>query len=159
MRNDKRPAINDPNESLLDIRKSKRRKLTLSASLTQMEENTDFIDVPMRDEAPFSPEEALEQKFIGHTTTLEKFHNSTNHMNFASSSNTQYIAQHLLFCLIYEVFTYNTYSTLLFSVPSDAQVIYNLLSASTGCAAILIEGYTLHALMFLGTYKTKIKLK
>ena len=34
-----------------------------------------------------------------------------------------------------------------------------MLSASTGCAAILIDGYALHALIFLGPFKTKTRPK
>jgi len=63
-----------------DIRKSKREN-TLSASLTPKEEEIQTSSRVPIEMSQFSPEEALEQKFMGHKKKLEQSTNSTNHMN------------------------------------------------------------------------------
>lgn len=126
-------------------------------TLSQIEESAVFIDVQPRAKAEFSPQQALEDiiKELGIAgndeqerairTVCDHFINGTEEQLLCHISGPGGTGKSYVVHAIVEFFRR--------CGASDAL----LLSASTGCAAVLIHGYTLHALTFLGPRKTYTK--
>ena len=154
MKKDKRPAV-DTESSKESKHQSKRRKESFpSVTLTELEDTAEFVNVVSRSEAPFTPHQALED-------IIDEFQIRDN------------LEQQRAIRIIAEHFISNTEEQMLchISGPGGTGKSYVvkaiveffkrcgasdelMLSASTGCAAVLIHGYTLHALTFLGPRKT-----
>ena len=148
MKRDKRPQESPFKNQLGDH--CKKTQYEANASLTQLKVSTEFIDVLPRNEASFRLEKVLEDMIMD----LEVRGNSEQEMviriiceHFMSSMEEQMLCHitgaggmgksHVVHAIV-EFFK---------QCGSSEQL---MLSVSTGCAAILIDGYTLHSLTFLG---------
>jgi DNA replication protein DnaC len=155
MKKDKRPAVTEDTADSSYHHIHKRSKIDSTVLLTELKQDAEFIDVTDRKSAQFSPEQALEDvmddlqirgnkaqeravRIIG-----EHFIKGTEEQMLCHISGSAGTGKSHVVRAIVELFKRCGASENL------------LLSASTGCAAILIDGYTLHALTFLGPFKTK----
>ena len=147
MKKDKRPAPLNDHESRA-VHKRQRHEPT--ATLTELEVATEFVGVVSRCEAPFRPEDALEDvitelKIRGNVEqewairiVCEHFMEETEEQMLCHITGPGRTGKSHVVRAIVEFFKQCGVSEQL------------MLSASTGCAAILIDSYTLHALTFLG---------
>lgn len=123
-------------------------------SLAVLEASTEYIAVTTKEDAPFSPEEALETIIMDlHISSnveqewairrvCEHFINGTKEKmlcHIAGPSGTD--KSHVIRAIVK-----------FFKHCSASQAL--MLSTSMGCATILMGGYTLNALTFLGPHKT-----
>lgn len=156
MRKDKRPATKDALEyNSPHKRERKLQPREPDATLTEVEEAIEITHVMDRDDAPYSPEDALENviddldirgnkeqeravRIVGEHFISETEEQMLCHVSGPGGTGKSHVVR-----AIVELFKRCGASEKL------------MMSASTGCAAILIDGYTLHALTFLGPYKTK----
>lgn len=118
-----------------------------------MEDNAEFVDITNREDAEFTPQQALddiieemgiagnEEQERAIRVVCEHFINGTEEQLMCHISGPGGTGKSYVVHAIVEFFKR--------CGASDSL----LLSASTGCAAVLIHGYTLHALTFLGPKK------
>jgi hypothetical protein len=154
LKKDKRPAPTDIDTSNSSYCPFKKRQYEPSTSLSELEARTEFVTVGSRDTAQFQPEDALEdiitefgmqdnpEQQCATRIVAEHFIEGTEDQLLCHISGPSRMGKSHVVRTIVEFFKCCGASKKL------------MLSASTGCAAVLINGYTLHALTFLGPHKT-----
>lgn len=126
-------------------------------NIEDVEDNIDFINVCESDSAKFSPEQALEDVIVelgikGNPEQERAVRIIREH--FISGTEEQLLCHILGPGGTGKSYVVHAIVELFKRCRASKKL---MLSASTGCAAVLIHGYTLHALTFLIPHKTMAK--